>query len=94
MVKVAWLHHQSFRIDLWTRLFELAAIKGRLSRGDLERIEFNYSSFVNRHSTILKLAGFQLFAEKPDLFSNGAVLLDTALNAVYGMQRGRMIAVE
>jgi len=37
---------------------------------------------------------FQLFTEKANLFFYRAVLFDTALNAVYGMQYGGMIAVK
>ena len=42
----------------------------------------------------LELARFQLFTEKANLFFYRAVLFDTALNAVYGMQYGGVIAVK
>jgi hypothetical protein len=51
-----------------------------------------HSTIVNIHSS--KLARFQLFTEKANLFFYRAVLFDTALNAVYGMQYGGMIAVK
>jgi len=59
-----------------------------------ERSDIPNSSFDNRHSSFLKLAGFQLLAEKVGLLANGAVLLYTAFDAVYGMQRGGMVAIE
>jgi hypothetical protein len=61
---------------------------------NLKLIEFLNSSFDNRHSTFLELARFQLFTEKANLFFYRAVLFDTALNAVYGMQYGGVIAVK
>jgi hypothetical protein len=62
-----------------------------------ERSDIPNSSFgppQADHSTFLEFAGFQLLAEKVGLFANGAVLLYTALDAVYGMQRGGMVAIE
>jgi hypothetical protein len=69
----------------------------------MERSDLRNSTFVNRHSsfpkvirhsTFLEFARFQLLSEKANLFFYRAVLFDTALNAVYGMQYGGMIAVK
>ena len=45
-----------FRLGCSTLWLDHEALDGRQSTGDFQRIEFNYSSFVYRHSTFLKLA--------------------------------------
>ena len=56
--------------------------------------QFQSSSFVNCHSSFLKFTGFQLMAKKFNLLFYRAVLLDSELDTIDGMQRSGMTAVK
>ena len=57
-------------------------------------IEFLHSTFFIRQSTFLEFTAFEFLAKKAHLFFNRAVLFQTAINAVDGMQCRGMVAIE